>query len=332
MTRTTHCTIVVMVFVLGALTDVVSAAQYRPVTVAIPGQLAVAPFQVAQEKGYYEQEGLQVQLIQMRDTVANQALIGGNVDFVTAGGGSLTAILAGLPARIVFTGFERPFWDLYARSDFQQVRDLKGKKIGIPGGIGGAPDNYLRQVLRRHSIDGGRDAVIIGVGRSADTYTSLLSGALDAAVLSSVYAVKAGDSGFRKLLSFSQEDLDLIAVSGGIAVRNSLLNSDPALVEKFVRGSVKGLIYARTNVAGTTPIWSRRNQIDEAFGAKIYALLVPAMTKDGTISIDAQKNAVGQFSKAVASKEAAPLERVFDYSFAKKGLADLTAKGWKPLP
>jgi len=98
-----------MVFVLGALADVISAAQYRPVTVAIPGQLAVASFQVAQEKGYYEQEGLQVQLIQMRDTVANQALIGGNVDFVTAGGGSLTAILAGLPARIVFTGFERPF-------------------------------------------------------------------------------------------------------------------------------------------------------------------------------------------------------------------------------
>ena len=322
----------VIIFVLIVFSDMTLAAQWRQVTVAIPGQLAVAAFQVAQEKGFYEQEGLQVQLIQMRDTVANQALIGGKVDFVTAGGGSLTAILAGLPARIVFTGFERPFWDLYARSDFQQVRDLKGKKIGIPGGIGGAPDNYLRQVLRRYGIDGGRDAFIIGVGRSADTYTSLVSGALDAAVLSSVYAVKAGDSGFRKLISFSQEDLELVAVSGGIAVRNLLVSSEPALVEKFVKASVKGLIYARNNVKGTVPIWSRKNQIDEAFGAKIYALLVPAMTKDGTISIAAQQDAVAQFSKAVASKETASIDKVFDYSFAKKGLADLTAKGWKPFP
>jgi NitT/TauT family transport system substrate-binding protein len=330
MTWISYSSIAVIFLSLAAVVDLVCAAQSRQVTVAIPGQLAVAAFQVAQEKGYYEQEGLEVQLIQMRDTVANQALIGGNVDFVTAGGGSLTAILAGLPARIVFTGFGRPFWDLYARTDFHQVRELKGKKIGIPGGIGGAPDNYLRQVLRRHGIDGGREAVIIGVGRSSDTYTSLVSGALDAAVLSSVYAVKAGETGFRKLLSFSQEDLNLVAVSGGIAVRNSFLNSDPALIQKFVRGSVKGLIYARNNVKGTVPIWSRRNGIDEAFGAKIYALLVPAMTKDGTITVDAQKSAVEQFSKAVASKEASPTESLFDYSFAKKALADLTARGWKP--
>ena len=121
---------------------------------SVPGQLAIDPFHVAVEKGYYAHEGLEVELIQMRDTVANQALIGGNVEFATPGGASLTAIIAGLPARIVFTGFQRPFWHLYVRAEIREIAALKGKRIGIPGGIGGAPDQYLREVLRRFGLDG----------------------------------------------------------------------------------------------------------------------------------------------------------------------------------
>jgi ABC-type nitrate/sulfonate/bicarbonate transport system substrate-binding protein len=302
----------------------------RPIKVSVPGQLAIAPFHVALEKRYYADEGLEVELIQMRDTVANQALIGGNVEFATAGGAALTAIIAGLPARIVFTGFQRPFWDLYVRPELREVTALKGRSIGIPGGVGGAPDQYLREVLRRFGLDGGRDATIIGTGRSADTYTGLVAGALDAAVLSSVYAVKASEAGFHRLISFADENLNLVGVSGGIAVRDGLLQSDPALVEKFVRATLKGLLYARSNPAGTIPIWARRNKIEVSLASKVYPMLVPAMTTDGTASREAQKKAIEQVSKVTGGREPPPPERIFEYGAARRALSELKARGWRP--
>jgi NitT/TauT family transport system substrate-binding protein len=302
----------------------------QQVKVAVPGQLALAPFHVAVEKGYYAREGLQVQLIQMRDTVANQALIGGNVEFVTAGGGTVVAILAGLPARIIFTGFHRPFWDLIAQPSLAKVSQLKGKKVGIPGGIGGAPDTYLREVLKRYGLEGGRDVTILAMGGSSAAFVGLTSGATDAAVLSAEAAVRALELGNRKLLSFADDDLDLITVSGGIGVREGLLQSDRNLVEKFVRASLKGLIYAREHPEGTVPIWAKRNKLTEEFGTKVFKMLLPAMTENGIVSSDVQRKAIEQFYRRVGLKEPPSMERVFDYSFTRKVFAQLKAQEWRP--
>src|SRR5262245_34588826 len=101
----------------------------RQVTVAIPGVLNAIAFQIAQDKGYYRQEGLEAQLIVMQATVANQALLGGNVDVASAAGSSLLAIIAGAPLRFIFTTFDRPFYFLLSREDVREIKELKGKKI-----------------------------------------------------------------------------------------------------------------------------------------------------------------------------------------------------------
>ena len=47
---------------------------------------AVTAFAIARDRGYYLQEGLDVQLIVMPSAVGTQALLGGNVKFSTGGG------------------------------------------------------------------------------------------------------------------------------------------------------------------------------------------------------------------------------------------------------
>ena len=87
---------------------------------ADPGDhAAVTAFAVARERGYYRQEGLDVQLVVMPSGLGTQALLGGNVKFSTAGGAGLMPILRGAPVRFMFTSFSRPMFWLYSRSDIR---------------------------------------------------------------------------------------------------------------------------------------------------------------------------------------------------------------------
>jgi ABC-type nitrate/sulfonate/bicarbonate transport system substrate-binding protein len=49
------------------------------------------PFKVAQVKGFYREEGLDVEAILIRGAVGMQALLGGSVDYTSASGSTLSA-------------------------------------------------------------------------------------------------------------------------------------------------------------------------------------------------------------------------------------------------
>ena len=114
---------------------------------------AVSPFAVARDRGYYRQEGLDVQLVVIPSALGMQAMLGGNVKFATAGGAGLLPILRGAPARYVFTSFSRPMFWLYARPEIRSVDGLKGKKVGVSG-IGSGPDSLLREISQKIQTGG----------------------------------------------------------------------------------------------------------------------------------------------------------------------------------
>jgi ABC-type nitrate/sulfonate/bicarbonate transport system substrate-binding protein len=307
-----------------------SRGESRQIKVAVPGVLNAIAFQIAQDKGFYQQEGLETELIVMQATVANQALIGGNVEVASAAGSSLLAILAGAPLRFIFTAFDRPFYFLVARDDIRQIKDLKGKKIAFGGGIGSGFDTNLRMILDKHGLDPGQDVLLLGMAHTQVVYGALASGSVDAAVLTVDYAIKAREAGFRQLVPFSDEAFGLVQPQGSMIVSQRLLQSEPIVIEKFVRATLKGLLYARGNRSGSIPIFARRNNINEARGAKTFEIIVPAMTVDGTMSEEAQRKTINQFLGRLGKKELPTLEKVFDFSITRKILAELKAQGWKP--
>jgi hypothetical protein len=54
------------------------------------------------------------------------------------------------------------------------------------------------------------------------------------------------------------------------------------------------------------------------------------MTADGTVSVELQKKYLDQALKVLAPKESPAVERIYNYSLARKINADLDASGWKP--
>jgi NitT/TauT family transport system substrate-binding protein len=288
---------------------------------------AISAFAIARERGYYRQEGLDAQLIVMPSALGTQALLGGNVRFSTAGGAGLLPILRGAPVRFMFTTFSRPMFWLYARSDIRSVENLKGKKVGVSS-LGSGPDSLLREILKKYGLDGGRDVAIMAVGSGTARYFALQAGSVDAAMLSIPANLMAQEAGYRELVSFV--DQEWIELQGTVNVTDQLLASDPMLVEKFIRATLKGFIHFRDLRSQTIAILARFLRTKEESAARIYDLMRPSLTQDGVVSEETQRKSLEHIVDRAGLKEPPRLEKIFDYSVAVRVRNELRAKGWKP--
>jgi NitT/TauT family transport system substrate-binding protein len=317
--------IVAALLVMGSNSD---AQDLVKVPVQIPAITpAVTAFAVARERGYYRQEGLDVQLVVMASGLGTQALLGGNVKFSTAGGAGLMPILRGAPVRFMFTSFSRPMFWLYARSDIRLVESLRGRKVGVSS-LGSGPDSLLREILKKHGLEGGRDVAIMAVGSGTARFYALQAGTVDAAMLSVPANLMAQEAGFRELVSFI--DQEWIELQGTVNVTDQLMASDPMLVEKFIRATLKGFIHFRDLRSQTIAILARFLRTKEEVAARIYDLMRPSLTQDGIVSEETQLKSLEHVIERAGLKDPPRLEKIFDYSLAVKVRNELRAKGWKP--
>ena len=321
-------TLRIIFFSLLSMSLLAANVEAGRVRVAIPSTThAVLAFSTSRDKGYYRDEGLDVELILMSAPIASRALLSGDVEVATVGGAGLPLVLSGAPLRFIFTTYNRPMFWLFGKAEIRSVKELKGKRVGVSG-IGSGPDSLLREALRRNALEG-RDVAILSLGVMPTIYSGLQSGVVDAAMLSPPFTFRAEEDGFRELIAFPKQDL--VEMQGSILVKESFLQSDPATLEKFIRATYKGFLYIKQNRSGTIPILGRYLKVKEDLAAKAYEQVVrPAMTQDGTLNEEMQKKAVENVLKRLDLKEAPPLSRIFDFSIARKVVTDLRTKGWKP--
>jgi NitT/TauT family transport system substrate-binding protein len=317
--------IVAAVLLLPAFTV---AQDLLKLPVAIPAvSPAATAFVVARERGYFREEGMDVQLIVMPSAIGTQALIGGNVKFSTVGGAALLPMLRGAPLRFLFTTFNRPMFWLYAKSDIRSIEALKGKKVGVSS-LGSGPDSLLRDLLKIHGMEGGRDVVILPMGAGTARFQALQAGSVDAAMLSIPSNFMAAEAGYRELVPFI--DQEWVELQGSVVSTEQVMVAEPVLVEKFIRASLKGFRFFRDQRAGTVAILARFMRVRDDMAAKIYDVVRPGITQDGIVSEELQRKATEHVVGRAALKEPPRLDRIFDQSVTLKVRQELQAKGWRP--
>ncbi len=310
------------------LSVVAVGAQSRKVRVAMPGYtIAGISFLTAKLNGYYAAEGLDAELIAMRAPTANLAVLSGSVEFSTVPLVGLNTALRGGALKILMVHFDKPQHVLFVKNELQNIKLLRGKKVAVSG-PGVIDDLLLREVLGSNGIDANKELAILSMGSADTRVASLISGAVDGAMIIAPHTFTAKDAGFRELVVF--RDQGLLLPSGGVAVRDDTLKNDPGLVDRFMRASMMGFIHSRDNRAGAIRVLSKTLRIDEAIAAKVYDSSRPTMTADGTLSDDAQKKMAAFVARTAGLKEIPPMDKAFDFSFVRKANAALQAKGWQP--
>jgi NitT/TauT family transport system substrate-binding protein len=316
-----------LIISLCCLLGFVKPAQGQKIKLAVPSEsIQQVAFYVAQQRGYYQQEGLEVEIILMSGRVGNLALLGGDVQFGAAPGGAFTAH-RGVPIRVLFTAFYAPMHWIYAKREISDVKELKGKRVAVSS-INSATYFLLKDLLKRYRLDNAGDVVVLGMGVQSTRLGALVSGSVDAAMLTFPLIFSAQELGFRELVSFLKEDS--VQLAGSVVALESLLKSNPPMVRKFLKATLKGLRYSQENPDVTKNLLARRLRIKEDMAGKIYQLARPGMTQDGTISTDLQKKAVDLAFTSVDVKQASSPHEFFDFSLIRDINAELRAEGWSP--
>src|SRR5262249_37307586 len=87
---------------------------------------------LAQKKGFFKEEGLDAEVIEMRSpAVAVVALANGEIDYFSVIGSSVTAALRGLPIKVVACFIPCSPLILIAKPEFKEVQQLKAKTVGF---------------------------------------------------------------------------------------------------------------------------------------------------------------------------------------------------------
>ncbi|MGH9818974.1 MAG: ABC transporter substrate-binding protein, partial [Pyrinomonadaceae bacterium] len=89
------------------------------------------PQYMAQTKGFFKMEGLDVELIQMNPRLGATAVVNGDVSFATPFTSTFRGVLQGFPMKLVFIHLKKGPYYVMIRPDIKDVQQLKGKKLGV---------------------------------------------------------------------------------------------------------------------------------------------------------------------------------------------------------
>ena len=96
--------------------------------ISIPGPtLSYVPLYYGQEKGFFAQEGLDLQVLVVRGIVGVSSLMSGEIDVTCHAGSGFSAALRGVPVKVISVTRDRPIHELVVGAAIQQPADLKGK-------------------------------------------------------------------------------------------------------------------------------------------------------------------------------------------------------------
>lgn len=182
---------------------------------------------IAKAKGFYQKEGLKVKIVSVKD--ASDAIGTGKVDM---GGDHIATLL--VPAvngvKLTFTtASQTGCKSLYVlkSSNIKSTKDLKGKTIAVPDGIGGSDQNITMRYLNHDGID--VHSVKYKVVSEDAVVQAMKKGEVQAVNLSDMFAAPFVKDGTLKRIrsitydkDFQKEPCCIIAINSDFLKKNPI--------------------------------------------------------------------------------------------------------------
>ena len=278
------------------------------------------PAYVAKEAGIFDQNFLDVDLQLIASTTGLPALLAGQTQIAHIGGSEALTTTAG-GGDVVVVANTGPVWpyQLYAAADIKTPADLKGKKVAIAG-VGGTFDIGIRTMLPKLGLVPDTDVTVLSTGSTANATAALLSGGVSATLSSPPDTLKLEAAGFHSLAKMA--DLNLPTAATTVVVTRAYLNSNKAVVQRYVDSIIQAIAKARADRPATVAALKKYLKSDDDKGMQAaYDWYVGTVLKDPPIPTAAQlagiQEVVAKFNDKVKTVDPA---KIIDDSFVKSAL------------
>jgi ABC-type nitrate/sulfonate/bicarbonate transport system substrate-binding protein len=210
------------------------------------------------------------------------------------------------------------------RPNITSLKDLKDKKVATTG-VASIAAFMLRNILVKYGMDS-KDVVLIDPG-PVNRVPSLLSGAVDAAIVSPEERYATLDQGMKDLMFIGKEVKNSW---GTFATSDRFIKEQPKLMAGFARAVLKGLRVVRQDREGTIASVSKFSELDKTLATRMYDDLIGTFTKGGYVDEETQRNDLAIVKLVAEVNEIVPPQRAYDFSFVRQAEQQLNKQGWKP--
>jgi NitT/TauT family transport system substrate-binding protein len=167
-------------------------AQERVKIAVSSRSIAFIDLYIAQDRGFFREEGLTAELIQVSANAATAALVSGEVDALGAVGLAARASQSGLPIKVLaVTGNRALFW-LASRPEFKSIPALKGANLGITS-RNGSQHLVANRLLSNGGLDPTKDVATVVIGGAPALLQALIAGSIQVTALSPPTIIVARD-------------------------------------------------------------------------------------------------------------------------------------------
>ncbi len=279
------------------------------------------PAYLAQAKGIFKDEGLEVELISVRGAKEGvQALVSGDIQFNMTVGPVLPAIWAGLNLKLLAQMVGMPTFSLIVRPEVNKVEDLRGKKVGVA--FGGSTFALIHELFRHFGVDPEKEVEYVNIPGAPPKLAALEKGIIAGALMAPPTEVVAVKAGFKRLVFLGDIMPDLPFT--GLIATGLYIKENPRAVQKMVRAIVRGVYATADNPEAAIGVMQGYLKMKPDEAKESYYLIrkafSPMLTEAGLKKMAA---VVSRSMGVKASKE--PMEYT-DLSFLNEVLADLRKK------
>jgi NitT/TauT family transport system substrate-binding protein len=245
--RTIGAAVGAVVLALAAATLPAQGQEPREITFVQPSPSAINsfPIYVAIGEGYFEDEGLKVNVESVNGSSAVlQALTSDQAQFGRPGPGPvLNARARGVDVVFIYNQMPKSSFGIVVKeeSSYQTPADLKGQVIGV-GTADGAEVSFARGVLNSLGMAENEDYTFLTVGDGGPATAAFTRGDIEA------YAASTADAAILNQRGLAVRDITpeefLSFFGNGYVTMRSTIEQDPELVEGFGRAIVRAQNFA----------------------------------------------------------------------------------------
>jgi NitT/TauT family transport system substrate-binding protein len=275
------------------------------------------PVKVALEKGFFRNEGLEPQLIQMNGNVATVALANGHVDFSLNISPVLNGAMQGLGTRLVAALNSRPLFALVARPEINSPADLKGKVFAVSS-FGNTQAILTEKHLQHLGLKKG-EYQLLAMGATPARIAALEKNIAQGSLMPLPTNVQLENKGYRLLGNTAEIVINPIA---GLGVPEEKIKKDRDLIKRAIRAALRSLQLLQSNPRDTVSILMNWTGANEKDALRSLELAKPGFSKNGMVT-DEDLSIEWGFIQQQTKKMTVPVSIAHDMTLLREAQREL---------
>jgi len=314
-------------FVLFCVLPLAATAQERPRIFlgASSKTLGYSPLWVGAKRGFFEQQGLDVQLVLLRGVpMTLQALAAGSLN-VGSGGPEpyIEATERGLDFAIVGGIVNGMAQVLIAGKNYKSMEDLRGGTIGMSS-LTSAAVTALKETLKQKGLEYPRDyRLLIVAGGSAANLTALQSGQIAATTVAVPLNNAAEELGFNTLARLNDALPNFQAAA--LSIRRSWAEKNHGIMVRFMKAMVRSHRWLHDNRDAAVDFVAKEMQIKPAHALKGWEYYTQNRfwPLDGEPNIEGMKQNLRVYAEQTGVKSVPDARKYVELSYLSEALFEL---------